>query len=92
MTTTPTLYVKGYYTRFGSQLPDGSYNATDVPTEREATHDELIAEMPRCGTCDRWEEAGHGTELGTCRVVDETEDFPVLVGKDFGCTEHKEKQ
>lgn len=73
MTTTPTLYV----------MTVGAH------VHRPATHDELIAAMPRCGTCDRWRALEQGTELGICRVIDTT--VSVVVGKDFGCTEHKER-
>lgn len=85
MTTTPTLYVGEY------KLPEGLDPVVCEPILmfRPATHDELIAAMPRCGTCDRWRPLEQGTELGICRVIDTT--VSVVVGKDFGCRRHKER-
>ena len=85
MTTTPTLYVKGKSEWFNDSNGEPAF----VLNHRSATHDELIAAMPRCGTCDRWRALEQGTELGICRVVDTT--VSVVVGKDFGCRRHKER-
>lgn len=74
MTTTPTLYVEAT-TR---TTLDSWGQRVQIVDQRPATHDELIAAMPRCGTCDKREDDGLCT-----RTMSYVRDH-------FGCTEHKE--
>lgn len=83
MTTTPTLYVLGY---------DGDIGPFRYA--RPATHDDLIAAMPRCGTCGYCDDEHHissfdGSDDATTILfcsLDERETWA-----SHSCTEHKER-
>jgi len=78
MTTTPTLYV----------------NDPKRHTLRIAAHDDLIAAMPRCGTCGYCDDEHHissfdGSDDATTILfcsLDERETWA-----SHSCTEHKER-
>ena len=88
MTTTPTLLIQ-----IRSVTSAGNVNYKTRP----ATHDELIAAMPRCGTCD-FKTTRHAlgypgipTRIHTCTNKD-SHALAEEVGLYFGCTEHKPKE
>ena len=95
MTTTPTQLWTVNYQGEAVLTKDGlKIGGTLEP----ATHDELIAAMPRCGTCGLFRDPLlRINPIGS----ESTEDEGVIVGfcgmlrielrEDFGCTEHKEK-
>ena len=56
---------------------------------RPATHDELIAAMPRCGTCGKMR-LMQNKEVGVC-INTESVLFDWIVDDSLGCTEHKER-
>lgn len=80
MTTTPTLYVQTT-----TQLPSSNLKVAEI---RPATHDELIAAMPRCGTCDRWKKQGRVFEDGDFVNVGLCSRYDMIPREDYGCTDH----
>lgn len=69
MSTKPTLYV----------------NDPKRHTLRIAAHDDLIAAMPRCGTCRK------PTPDGWCEVVVLNINYHNMHER-FGCTDHEERE
>jgi len=82
MTPTPTLYVKESLRRWEDS--QGHINFGPIH-ERPATHDELIAAMPRCNAprCEHW--LGNGPDENPCAIN------RIMTHRSFGCTEHKER-
>ena len=91
MTTTPTLYVKHTETKphIGWTWDRQLVRTKEEHSYTPATHDELIAAMPRCGTCE-WARERTKAPASPDRKFCTWLDCPTKT--DFGCTEHKEKQ